>query len=549
MALNDDICQLVDYACMHLLLDPADRLWAYNRLLEAVGATGPGPEPAWLCTDVVPESETESMIAPPARYEPLSDLLQFDEILEHLCTVACEHGVERDSAAGRDRCSTRLMGIVTPRPSVLTATFAQLAKSKGPAAATTWWYTLCEDAGYVRRSAYARTIRWHTASPWGVLDITINRSKPEKDPRDIAAAFHEPVDSFVGMHDLRPYPRCQLCRENEGYSGRLASESGGEHPARQNLRIIPLELQGQRWGFQYSPYAYFPEHCIVMSAQHRPMHIDQVTFACLFDFVDLIPHYMIGSNADLPIVGGSILTHDHFQGGAYEFPLMRAAVNQVFSLPAYPHVQAGVLTWPMSVIRLRSAHRHEILAAATQICTAWRAYSDESVGIVSKTPDGEAHTTVTPIVRRIDAQGIPGGNIYEVFLALRCNITSDEHPLGVFHPHEQWHHIKKENIGLIEVMGLAILPARLAPELTAVQAHMLARDTEALMSDPKSRPHALWAQDIMNRHSDIDESTIDHIMRDEVGLVFSHVLEDAGVFKWDEQGRAAQMRFIATLYS
>jgi UDPglucose--hexose-1-phosphate uridylyltransferase len=433
------------------------------------------------------------------------------------------------------------MGLLMPKPAAVAAEFRHLAGEQGPKAATGWFYQLCCDAGYVRRSAIARNIEWVTPTDWGGLEITINLSKPEKDPREIAAAG-------AAKNTGEKYPACQLCIENEGYAGRAASAPGGAHPARQNLRIIPITLGGERWGLQYSPYAYFNEHCIAMSCHHRPMHIDRTALSCLLDFVDTVPGYFIGSNADLPIVGGSILSHDHFQGGAHEFPMMRAEVVGEFTMDGFPGVTGAVLRWPLSVLRLRSASRDELLDAATHVIDAWRAWSDESVGIIANDPDGTRHNTVTPVVRRVDDAGNVGGKGYEVYLALRCNITTAEHPLGVFHPHAEYHHIKKENIGLIEVMGLAILPPRLVPELAAVREHLLAGDVAGLSEDELTASHADWAADVFARRGDelTPENALD-ILHEEVGIVFGHVLENAGVFKWDEQGRAACERFVGSL--
>ena len=435
------------------------------------------------------------------------------------------------------------------RPSQVAAAFHATLSNGERREATDAFYRLCCDAGYVRREAIARNIQWTCPTRWGNLEITINLSKPEKDPREIAAAGAAAPTAEV-------YPACQLCVENEGYPGRSAAD-GGAHPARQNLRIVPITLGGERWGLQYSPYAYFNEHCIAMSTEHRPMHIDAAALTCLLDFVDLLPHYFIGSNADLPIVGGSILSHDHFQGGAHEFPMMNARVASEFSLPAFPGVSGAVLEWPLSVLRLRGASRHEVLAAAVHVIDAWRAWSDAAVGVVAHSADGTPHNTVTPIVRRVDAQGHTGGAVYEVCLALRCNITSDAHPLGVFHPHAEYHHIKRENIGLIEVMGLAILPPRLKDEMTAVERILLDGVANGLSSeellqrltaDPACATHAPWATEIYERRrQDIAPDIAHSLVLEEVGLVFAHVLENAGVFKWDTEGRAAQQRFLGSL--
>ena len=533
---RDNVQALVDYAATRDLIGWTDRVWSYNATLEAIGALGPGPEQSWVLAE-----------EPDLDAEPTE--LDLEATLADLAEVAVTNGCVEDTANGRDRVSMRVMGTLMPRPSETISIFDALVE-EDPKAATDWFYRICCDAGYVRRAAIARNIQWSSPTRWGDLEITINLSKPEKDPRDIAAAGAAKATG-------EKYPACQLCIENEGYPGRGAAMAGGEHPARQNLRIIPIELDGERWGLQYSPYAYFNEHSIAMSAHHRPMHIDEKALRCLLDFVDLLPHYFIGSNADLPIVGGSILSHDHFQGGAHEFPMMRAEVAESFSMDAFPGVEGAVLTWPLSVLRLRSASRGDLLAAAVHVIDAWRAWTDESVGVIALDEDGTRHNTVTPVVRRVDEDGAVGGERYVAYLALRCNVTSDEHPLGIFHPHAEYHHIKKENIGLIEVMGLAILPPRLVGELAAVRAHLLegvsaGADVDAvraaLDADPASASHAAWAAEVYGRRAgELTEEAAEQVLRDEVGAVFGHVLEDAGVFKWDEAGRAAQMRFVASL--
>ncbi|WP_419041092.1 UDP-glucose--hexose-1-phosphate uridylyltransferase [Parolsenella catena] len=507
---------LADYAAANGLTGADDRVWAYNAILECAGATGPAPAPGWVLGTPAP-----------------GDAFDLDATLAAISEAAVANGVADDTASGRDRASCRVMGLLMPRPSQVSARFHELA-AHDPKAATDWFYQLCCDAGYVRRSAIARNVKWSTPTRWGDLEITINLSKPEKDPREIAAAG-------VAANDGEKYPACQLCIENEGYPGRAASAPGGAHPARQNLRIIPLELGGERWGLQYSPYAYFNEHCIAMSAHHRPMHIDRTTLGCLLDFVDTVPHYFIGSNADLPIVGGSILSHDHFQGGAHEFPMMRAATAETFAMAAHPNVGGEVLEWPLSVLRLTAASRDELLGACVHVIDAWRSWSDVAVGVIARDEDGTPHNTVTPVIRRV-------GERYEAYLALRCNVTTSEHPLGVFHPHAEYHHIKRENIGLIEVMGLAILPPRLVPELEAVRGHLLAGDLDALEADELTASHAVWARDVYARRAAelTPEGALD-VLHEEVGAVFGHVLENAGVFKWDEAGRTAQRRFLDSL--
>ena len=516
MALTQTIQQLIDYCESRGLVSADDRIWSYNLVLEAIGAKGPAPEDAWALSGA-PEA---------AGFDLEAALLALGD-------AAVANGAEEDTASGRDRIAMRVMGLLMPKPSQVAARFNASLADDDPREATDDFYRTCCDAGYVRRAAIARNVKWRTATQWGDLEITINLSKPEKDPREIAAAG-------AAKNDGEKYPACQLCIQNEGYPGRGAAAAGGAHPARQNLRIVPIELGGERWGLQYSPYAYFNEHCIAMSATHRPMHIDRSALEHLLDFVDLVPHYFIGSNADLPIVGGSILSHDHYQGGDHVFPMMRAQVADTFTMPAFPQVTGEVLRWPMSVLRLRGGERAAVLDAAVHVIDAWHAWSDESVGVRAHDADGTPHNTVTPVVRR-DGKG------YEVYLALRCNVTSEKNPLGDFHPHAQWHHIKRENIGLIEVMGLAILPARLVGELNAVKGHLLAHDLDGLDANELAASHADWARQVAAAHPELDEANADAILREGVGQVFGHVLEDAGVFKWDEPGRAAQRRFVDSL--
>lgn len=522
------IQQLVSYACARGLIQAEDLTWCYNALLDMLSYEGPAPVKSWEKIDLTS--------------------FDLDQTLAELARLAVAHGLAENTQSGEDSFAMRVMGLLMPKPSEVARHFDELYAVEGPSAATDWFYALCCDAGYVRRSAIARNITWTTPTTWGDLEITINLSKPEKDPREIAAA-----KTAQNASDEK-YPACQLCLDNEGYSGRGASSGAGAHPARQNLRIIPIELNQHRWGFQYSPYAYFNEHCIAMNSDHIPMHIDHEALVNLFDFVDRFPHYFVGSNADLPIVGGSILSHDHYQGGRYEFPMMRAEVSEEFELEKLPGVTGAVLRWPLSVLRLSSICREEALEAAEHIITAWRTYTDEAASVYAQT-DGEPHNTVTPVVRKLD------DGTYEVFLALRCNIISDKHPLGIFHPHAEYHHIKKENIGLIEVMGLAVLPPRLVPELNKVQSVMeqcLANDKKPnavygqLTTDSTTISHADWARQIYAKLLEQGKAPLssEHLKKyiyDEVGIVFSHVLGDAGVFKWDKDGRAAQRRFLESL--
>lgn len=487
MDVRRDVSTLIAYSVEKGIIDSLDEDWAYNRVLEAVGALGPAPL----------RGEDGSIRA--SEDVAVADF-PIMGLLGRLADVAVANGVAADTAQGRDIAAMRVAGALMPCPSEIAHRFKMIEFESGSVAATDWFYELCCNVGYVRREAIAKNVAWTTPTRWGELEITINKSKPEKDPRDIAAA------GCVGSANDEKYPECQLCMQNEGYAGRMASSGMGQHPARQNLRIVPIELGGERWGMQYSPYAYFEEHCIAMSREHRLMHVDQENMGRLLDFVDRFPHYFVGSNADIPIVGGSILSHDHFQGGRHTFPLMKAAVSESFSMADYPQVTCEVLEWPLTVLRLTApeASRAELLDAAGHVFSAWDVWSDESVGIVCEEFDEAGvrtrHNTVTPVACKLE------DGRYELLLALRCNITSKEHPLGVFHPHEDKWHVKKENIGLIEVMGLAILPPRLEAELDSGR-----------------------------------------LSKDEIGRVFAGVLEDAGVYKWDESGRAALRRFLASL--
>lgn len=541
-SLAQDIEALVRYAVANGLLAPEDETWAYNAVLECVGATGPGaPHAAEMLADQYALAPTRDLADPEGILEfelPATDGFDLEAVIERIAAAGVANGREEDTPSGADRIATRVMDLVMPRPSEVSATFAALYDEDGAEAATDWFYRMCCDARYVRTAAIAKNIGWTSPTQWGDLEITINLSKPEKDPKAIAAAGAAPATGDV-------YPACQLCMENEGYRGRGAGEANGAHPARQNLRIVPITLGGEHWGLQYSPYAYFNEHCIAMSAEHRLMHVDRENMGRLLDFVDLFPHYFVGSNADLPIVGGSILSHDHFQGGRHVFPMMKAQVASTFSMDGFPHVECSVVRWPLSVLKLAARDREQLLDAAAHVLDVWRDWSDEAVDVVAES-NGERHNTITPVACR------EGGN-YVLYLALRCNVTTDEHPLGVFHPHAEWHHIKKENIGLIEVMGLAILPPRLVDELGAVEQHLVELSGEpaalakALEADALSAPHAAWALELAEAHGPITADTVEDVVRAGVGEVFGHVLEDAGVYKWDDEGRAAQQRFIDAL--
>lgn len=541
-SLAQDIEALVRYAVANGLLAPEDETWAYNAVLECVGATGPGaPHAAEMLADQYALAPTRDLADPEGVLEfelPATDGFNLEAVIERIAAAGVANGREEDTPSGADHIATRVMDLVMPRPSEVSATFAELYDEDGAEAATDWFYRMCCDARYVRTAAIAKNIGWTSPTQWGDLEITINLSKPEKDPKAIAAAGAAPATGDV-------YPACQLCMENEGYRGRGAGEPNGAHPARQNLRIVPITLGGEHWGLQYSPYAYFNEHCIAMSAEHRLMHVDRENMGRLLDFVDLFPHYFVGSNADLPIVGGSILSHDHFQGGRHVFPMMKAQVASTFSMDGFPHVECSVVRWPLSVLKLAACDREQLLDAAAHVLDVWRDWSDEAVCVIAES-NGERHNTITPVACR-------EGENYVLYLALRCNVTTDEHPLGVFHPHAEWHHIKKENIGLIEVMGLAILPPRLVDELGAVEQHLVELSGEpaslakALEADALSAPHAAWALELAEAHGPITADTVEDVVRAGVGEVFGHVLEDAGVYKWDDEGRAAQQRFIDAL--
>lgn len=541
-SLAQDIEALVRYAVANGLLAPEDETWAYNAVLECVGATGPAaPHAAEMLADQYALAPTRDLADPEGILEfelPATDGFDLEAVIERIAAAGVANGREEDTPSGADRIATRVMDLVMPRPSEVSATFAELYDEDGAEAATDWFYRMCCDARYVRTAAIAKNIGWTSPTQWGDLEITINLSKPEKDPKAIAAAGAAPATGAV-------YPACQLCMENEGYRGRGAGEANGAHPARQNLRIVPITLGGEHWGLQYSPYAYFNEHCIAMSAEHRLMHVDRENMGRLLDFVDLFPHYFVGSNADLPIVGGSILSHDHFQGGRHVFPMMKAQVASTFSMDGFPSVECSVVRWPLSVLKLAACDREQLLDAAAHVLDVWRDWTDEAVGVVAES-NGERHNTITPVACR-------EGESYVLYLALRCNVTTDEHPLGVFHPHAEWHHIKKENIGLIEVMGLAILPPRLVDELGAVERHLVELSGEpaalakALEADALSAPHAAWALELAEAHGPITADTVEDVVRAGVGEVFGHVLEDSGVYKWDDEGRAAQQRFIDAL--
>lgn len=450
--------------------------------------------------------------------ENFSDV-NLEETLKELLDFAAEKGLIEDSIAYRDLFDTKLMGALMPRPSEITDKFNLLYK-QSPKAATDYFYRLSKDSDYIRRYRVEKDIKWVTPTEYGELDITINLSKPEKDPKAIAAAKNAPQSG---------YPKCMLCRECEGYAGRI------DYPARQNHRIIPIEINGGEWCFQYSPYVYYNEHCIVFNSHHTPMAINRDTFKKLLDFVRQFPHYFVGSNADLPIVGGSILSHDHFQGGSYTFAMAKAPIEHPLSFDGFSDIEAGILKWPMSVIRLSSENADRLIELADRILQSWRGYTDEEAFIFAET-DGEPHNTITPIARRV-------GEKFELDLVLRNNITTTEHPMGVYHPHAELHHIKKENIGLIEVMGLAVLPARLKDEMSLLKTAML--ENKDIRSDETLSKHADWADEIRQKHGNLNCDNINKIIEDEIGLVFARVLEHAGVYKRTADGIKQFKKFAA----
>ena len=484
--MNTYIASLVQYALDRDLIEACDKIYITNQLLQVMELDG--------------YEETA-----PAK-------LELEEILTALTDDAVSRGICADDITSRDLFDTKLMGVLTPRPSYVREQFSGLY-AKDPKAATDWYYKLSQDTDYIRRYRIKKDLRWKTSTPYGDLDITINLSKPEKDPKAIAAAKSAPQSG---------YPKCQLCIENEGYAGRL------NHPARQNHRIVPICVAGAKWCLQYSPYVYYNEHCIVFNAKHTPMVIDRGAFAKLLDFVTSFPHYFVGSNADLPIVGGSILSHEHFQGGGYCFPMELAQVQTEVCFKGYENVKAGIVRWPMSVLRLTGRDRDAIVDLADKILTCWRGYTDEQAVVFAET-DGVPHNTITPIARR-------RGEEYELDLVLRNNLTTEEHPMGLYHPHAELHHIKKENIGLIEVMGLAVLPARLKKELAALETAIL--NDQPLTGELEK--HGPWVEELKTRHS-FTKKNITGILREEVGQVFAKVLEHAGVYHGKEE---AFLRFV-----
>ena len=486
---NTYIASLVQYGMDKGLVEPCDVTFITNQLLQA------------LCLDSYEAAE-------PVK-------IPLEEILKGLLDDAVRRGVCGDDITSRDLFDTKLVGVLTPMPREVRGKFAALYE-KSPQEATDWYYQLSQDTDYIRRYRIKKDMRWKTATEYGDIDITINLSKPEKDPKAIAAAKNAPQSG---------YPKCQLCMENEGYAGRM------NHPARQNHRIVPITIAGSDWCLQYSPYVYYNEHCIVFNAKHTPMVIDKTAFQKLLDFVTLFPHYFVGSNADLPIVGGSILSHEHFQGGHYTFAMERSGIEEEIHFRGYEDVKAGIVKWPMSVIRLNGSDKNRLAELADKLLRAWRGYTDEEAFIYAET-EGVPHNTITPIARR-------RGENYELDLVLRNNITTEEHPLGVYHPHAELHHIKKENIGLIEVMGLAVLPARLKGELAALE--------DAILNEKpftgELEKHADWVSELKQKHRFTAENTAE-ILKEEVGKVFAQVLEHAGVYKRTAPGKAAFRRFL-----
>ena len=496
--INHEINRLINFALKKSLITEADKIYSTNMLLGLLNLN---------------EFETE---------EINEDLATPTPILENILDYAAENKMIENTVTERDLFDTNIMNCVMPRPSEVINKFNEIL-SKSPENATDYYYNLSIASNYIRKDRIDKNIIWKATTEYGDLDITINLSKPEKDPRDIAKAKLVKSSS---------YPKCLLCKENEGFYGTM------NHPARQTHRIIPLKFRDENWFLQYSPYTYYNEHCIILNGNHVPMKITRNTFDNLLSFTDILPHYFAGSNADLPIVGGSILSHDHYQGGHYTFAMEEAPIEKTYSINGYSNIEIGKVKWPMSVIRISGDNKNELVDLADYILTAWRNYSDESVDILSHTGD-EPHNTITPIGRKRNGK-------YELDLVLRNNRTSKEHPLGIFHPHSEVHHIKKENIGLIEVMGLAVLPARLKEELNLLKNYLLS-NTKDISNDEVVAKHSDWYNYIIEKYSDINENNAEDILRKEVGLKFLEVLNHAGVFKRDSEGSAGFDRFINTL--
>ena len=495
--INETVSKLVQYGVSTGLVANEDKIYVTNQILEALGL-----------------SEFEEL-------EVDAKEIDLESILKEITDYAVEQGMIEDSVVYRDLFDTMIMGKMIPLPSTVISKFKELYK-EGPKLATDYFYKFSQDTDYIRRYRIKKDQKWITNTEYGEMEITINLSKPEKDPKAIAAAKTAKQSG---------YPKCLLCKENEGYAG------GINHPARQNHRIIPIVIDNKNWGFQYSPYVYYNEHCIVFNGEHVPMKIEEATFAKLLDFVTQFPPYFVGSNADLPIVGGSSFSPDHFQGGNHEFAMAKAPIVKEYTLPGFEDVHAGIVKWPMSVIRLQNKNRERLIKCAAHILEVWRGYTDEAAFVFAET-DGEPHNTITPIARMKNG-------MYELDLVLRNNITTAEHPLGVYHPHAKLHHIKKENIGLIEVMGLAVLPARLKKEMECLAKAIL--DGADIRGDEMLEKHADWAEEFLKKHDIITEENIMDIIHEEIGQVFSQVLEDAGVYKQTEEGQKAFERFIMSL--
>lgn len=497
--INMAIKKLIQYGRNTGLIEEADHYYAVNQILDVLN----------LCEYEEPDGE-------------LIDI-DLEAVLKELLDYACGQGLlEEDSVTYRDLFDTKLMNCLMPRPSEVEKKFWELYQTQSPLAATEFYYKLAQDSDYIRAYRIKKDMRWVTPTKYGDLDITVNLSKPEKDPKAIAAAK---------LATQSGYPKCLLCMENEGYAGRT------NHPARNNHRIIRLNMNHSQWGFQYSPYVYYNEHCIVFNGQHIPMKIERDTFVKLFDFVKQFPHYFLGSNADLPIVGGSILSHDHFQGGNYDFAMAKSKMEACYEIEGYEGVQAGIVRWPMAVLRTRSENPEALISLGTKVLDAWRNYSDEESFIFAET-NGQPHNTITPIARMRDG-------FYELDLVLRNNITTEECPLGVYHPHQELHHIKKENIGLIEVMGLAVLPSRLKEELNLLAEYILAG--KEIASNEIIEKHASWVQEFLPNYEAVTSENIEEILKKEVGLVFERVLEDSGVYKCNEEGRDGFNRFLTSV--
>lgn len=508
--IQERILELTEYGLVTGLIEKEDEIFTINSLLEL------------FQLDEIEDATLDAYAAREAMTQESAEAA-LEGILNEMMDYAYEQGIMKEnSIVYRDLFDTKIMSLLMPRPSEVRGKFKDLYENNSAQEATDYYYKLSCDSNYIRRDRIKKDQKWTADTEFGTLDITINLSKPEKDPKAIAAAK---------LAKQSGYPKCLLCKENEGYAGRV------NHPARQNHRIIPVTINNSDWFFQYSPYVYYNEHCIVFNAQHTPMKIERATFGKLLDFVSQFPHYFVGSNADLPIVGGSILSHDHFQGGHYTFAMAKAPVEKEITFKGFEDVKAGIVKWPMSVIRISADNKDRLIELADKILLAWRGYTDEEAYIYAET-DGEPHNTITPIARR-------RGDAFELDLVLRNNITTEEHPLGVYHPHAKLHHIKKENIGLIEVMGLAVLPARLKDEMAALEAAIVSGAD--IRKDEVLEKHADWVEEFMPKYDNVTADNIHGIIQTEIGLVFNEVLKDAGVYKCTEEGRAAFMRFVESI--